>query len=164
MNDERKAQRVEKLLAMNRGAELAAQQAFDVARVRVDEVQAGLVELELAMIALHEAARQRLVDGGPDGLDGAYRDGVSKLRRQIARLMARQKTLDAELEGRRADLLVAMTRRRAAEIGRKKIQARQAACAARQETRQMDEMHAATRPTPMRQWRQDVASTEKQGT
>ena len=164
MSDERKAQRVEKLLAISRGAERAARQAFDLARARVDEAQAQLVELELAMIARHEGARQRLAGGGRDGLAGAYRDGVSKLRLQIARAVSRLKALEAELEVRRADLLAAMTRRKAAQIVRERIQARQAACAARLETRQMDEAHAASRLAPAGAWRQDVPGTERQGT
>ncbi len=164
MNDERKVRRVEKLLAINRSSERGARQAFDVARARGDEVQARLVELEFAMIARHEAARQRLAAGGPDGLAGSYRQGVSKLRRQIFRLVARQKAVDAQLEDRRAELLAAMTRRRAAQIVRERLRDRQDACAARQETRQMDEAHAARGPAPVSVWRQDVGSVERQGT
>jgi flagellar export protein FliJ len=164
MNDERKVRRVEKLLAISRSSERGAQQAFDVARARSDEVQAALVELELAMIARHEAARQRLADGGPDGLGGSYRQGVSKLRRQISRLVARQKAADAQLDDRRAELLATMTRRRAAQIVRERLRDRQDACAARQETRQMDETHAARGPAPVSVWRQDVGSVERQGT
>ena len=164
MNDERKVRRVEKLLAISRSSERGAQQAFDVARARGDEVQAALVELELAMIARHEAARQRLADGGPDGLGGSYRQGVSKLRRQISRLVARQKAADAQLDDRRAELLAAMTRRRAAQIVRERLRDRQDACAARQETRQMDETHAARGPAPVSVWRQDVGSVERQET
>ncbi len=163
MSDDRKTRRIGKLLAISRGAERAAQQAFDVARARADEVQAGLVELELAMIAQHEAARQRLAEGGPDSLGESYRQGVTKRRRQIARLAARQKAVDAELEDRRTDLRAAMTRRRAAQIACEKLLARQAAVAARQETRQMDEIHAAREPVPAGQWRQDVGSVERQG-
>jgi flagellar export protein FliJ len=164
MNDERKVRRVEKLLAISRSSERAAQQAFDVARARSDEVQAGLVELELAMIARHEAARQRLADGGLDGLAGSYRQGVSRLRRHISRLVARQKAADAQLDDRRAELLAAMTRRRAAQIVRERLRGRQDVCAARQETRQMDEIHAARGPAPVGAWRQDVGSVERQGT
>ena len=164
MNDERKVRRVEKLLAISRSSERGAQQAFDVARARGDEVQAALVELELAMIARHEAARQRLTAGGPDGLGGSYRQGVSKLRRHISRLVARQKAVDAQLDDRRAELLAAMTRRRAAQIVRERLRDRQDACAARQETRQMDETHAARGPAPVSVWRQDVGSVERQET
>jgi len=164
MNDERKVRRVEKLLAISRSAERATQQSFDVARARSDEVQAGLVELELAMIARHEAARQRIVDGGPDSLGGSYRQGVSKLRRHISRLVARQKAADAQLDDRRAELLAAMTRRRAAQIVRERLRDRQDACAARQDTRQMDETHVASRSAPVSVWRQDVGSVERQGT
>jgi len=164
MSDERRARRVEKLLAISRSAERAAQQAFDLARARTDEVRARLVDLELAMIARHQAARQRIADGGPDGLGESYRQGVSRLRRQISRLAARQKTAEARLEGRRAELFEAMTRRRAAEIVRGKIQGRRAAVAARQETRQMDEAHAAGSYAPAGAWRQDVGSIERQGT
>jgi flagellar export protein FliJ len=164
MNDELKTRRVEKLLAVSRNAERAAKQAFDAARASADEIRIRLVELELAIIARHEAARRRLAGGGPDGLGGAYRDGVSALRRQIARLAARQKTADAQLEDRRAELLAAMTRRRAAEIVRGRILGRQAASAARRETRQMDEVHAAGGSAPACAWRQDAGSIERHGT
>lgn len=164
MNDDRKMRRVEKLLALSLGVERAAQQAFDFARARSDEVQARLVELELAMIALHEAARQRLAEGGPDGPGESYRQGVTKLRRSISRAVARQKVVDAELEARRVDLLAAMTRRKAAQIVRERIEAREAAVAARLETRQMDEAHAASRLVQANPWRQDVGSIERQGT
>jgi flagellar export protein FliJ len=164
MSDKLKMRRVEKLLAISRGAERAAQQAFDVARARADEVQARMVELELAMIALHEAARRRLAEGGPDGAGESYRQGVAKLRRSVSRTAARQKAADAELEARRTQLLAAMTRRRAAEIVRERLRARQAAVAARQETRQMDEAHAARGPAAASAWRQDAGSVQRQGT
>jgi flagellar biosynthesis chaperone FliJ len=89
---------------------------------------------------------------------------VSKLRRQISRLVARQKAADAQLDDRRAELLAAMTRRRAAQIVRERLRDRQDACAARQETRQMDETHAARGPAPVSVWRQDVGSVERQET
>ncbi len=160
MSDERKLKRVETLLAIGRNAEQAAQQAFDIARGQADELQSRLAQLESAMIAQHEAARQRLVEAGLANFAGSYRDGVSTLRRQIARLVAREKVVDAELEDRRADLFAAMTRRKAAEIVRDRLRARQVRRAAWLETRQLDEAHAAMHASPVSTWRQGAGSIE----
>lgn len=160
MSDERKLKRVETLLAIGRNAERAAQEAFDFARGLADELGSRLAQLERTMIAQHEAARQRLVELGVANFAGSYRDGVSTLRRKIAHLVARQKIVDTELEDRRADLFAAMTRRKAAEIVRDKLRARQAELAARLETRQLDETHAATGTQPVNAWRQDAGSVE----
>jgi len=143
MSDERKIQRVEKLLAVSQAQERAAQQAFDLAKAAADDVQAKIIECERAMIERHEQFRQHLAGGTLNDLAGGYRDGVSSLRRQIAHLTAVRKLADSHLEDRRADLLAAMTRRRAAEIARERLAARQAAAQGRRETRLLDETHAA---------------------
>jgi len=164
MSDERKPKRVETLLAIGRNAEQGAQQAFDLARGQGDELQSRLAELRCAMIAQHQAARKRLVEAGPANLADSYRDSISTLRRRIARMAARQKIVDAELDCRRADLLGAMTRRRAAEIIRDRLRARQATRQAHLETRQLDEIHAAMQSLPMSTWPQGAGGIERHRT
>jgi len=164
MNDERNLKRVETLLVISRNAEQSAEQAFGLTRGQADELGTRLAQLQREKIAQHEAARQRLIETGLAGFADSYRDGVSMLRRQIARLAARRKIVDTELEDRRVDVLAAMTRRKAAEIVRNRLRARQAARAARQETRQLDEAHAAAGASPVSTWRQDAGGIRRHRT
>ena len=143
MNDERKLRRVEILLAISHNAERAARQAFDDIRGQADELQLRRTQLEHAMTAQHQAARQRLVEAGQANFADSYRDGLSTLRRQISQLAARQKTVDTELEDKRAELVSAMARHKAATIVRDRLLASKLQHAARLETRQLDEAHAA---------------------
>ncbi len=161
MSDERKLRRVEILLAISRNAKQVAQQAFDDARGQADELKLRLAKLERAMIAQHQAARQRLVEAGQANFAGSYRDGVSTLRRQISLLVARQKIADTELEDKRADLVSAMTRYKAAKIVRDKLLACKAEHAARLETRQLDEAYAATASLPASAWSQGDCGLER---
>jgi len=164
MNDERKLKRVETLLAISRNAEQSAKQAFGLACGQADELGSRLAQLQREKIARHELARRRLIETGLAGLADSYRDGVSTLRRRIARLAARRKIVDAELEDRRADLLAAMARRKAAEIVRNRLRARQAARATRQEARRLDEAHAAVGAAPLSAWRQGAGGIERHRT
>jgi len=143
MSDERKLRRVEKLLAIGRSQEQAARQAFDRARAASEDIRARLAECEREIVVRHDQARERLLAGGQAELAQPYRDGVATLRRKIEKLAARRKAAAMRLENRRADLLAAMTRRRAAQIVRERLAARQASAEARKQTRQLDEAHAA---------------------
>jgi len=143
MNDERKLRRVETLLAISHNAERAARQAFDDIRGQADALQLRLTQLENAMSAQHQAARQRLVEAGQANFADSYRDEVSKLRRQVSRLATRQKIVEAKLEDKRADLVSAVARHKAAKIVRDRLLASKLQHAARLETRQLDEAHAA---------------------
>ena len=161
MNDERKLRRVETLLAISRTARQAAQQAFDEVRGQADELKLNLAKLERAMIAQHQAARQRLVEDGQANFAGSYREGISTLRRQISQLVARQKNIDTELENHRANLVSAMTRHKAAKIVHDKLLASKAEHASRLETRQLDEAHAAIGSLPGSAWRQGDCGLER---
>jgi len=143
MSDERKLRRVETLMSISRNAEQAARQAFDDVRGQADELQLRLAQLERAKTAQHQAARERLVEAGQANFADSYRDGLSTLRRQISQMTTRQKTVETELEDKRADLVSAIARHKAAKIVRDRLLANKAQHAARQEMRQLDEAHAS---------------------
>lgn len=159
MSDERRWQRVEKLLAISENRERAARQAFDRARATAEENHARLVECERELIDRHEEARRRLLAGGPAESSRPYRDAVTALRQRITELMTERMVADSRLEKRRAELMEAMTRRRAVQIVRERLAARQATADARRQTRMLDDAHAAGR-----RWRRDMADSERQET
>lgn len=163
MNDERKLRRVETLLAISHNAERAARQAFDGLRGQADELRLRLTQLEHTVIAQHQAARQRLVEAGQANFADSYRDGLSTLRRQISQLATRQKTVETELEDKRTALVSAMARHKAAKIVRDRLLTSKVQHAARLETRQLDEVHAAT-GSPVSGWGEGDCGLERHRT
>ena len=163
MNDERRIRRVQRLLEINQSRENAAKLEFDTAAATAEEVSTRIAQCEREVIARHERARERMLSGGLVALAQPYRDDAAAMRRKISHLVAKRKVAESVVEDRRVELIEAMTRRLAAEILQQRLADRQAVNEARQETRRMDESHAAVVAAD-RALRQDEEYLERQPT
>ncbi len=164
MTDERKLKRVETLLTIDLGAEQVARQALDFARGQADELLSRQEQLRRALSERHGLARRRLMETGRADFADSYREGISQLRRRMGHLASQRKAVDEQLDLRRAQLSAAMKRRKSVEILRDRLRSCRIRAEARVETRQLDEVHAATRAQSVGRWAQDSLDIERSGT
>ena len=134
--------RVEVLLAIRQREEDDARRVFDHVRGREDFHRRRIAELEGLLAAQTEEARRRLVAGEGGEAASTYRAAVAELRRAIGEQRALLRPLEPMVEKGRAEVMRAVSRRKAAAVLRDRLLGRRSALLARAETRQIDDAHA----------------------
>ena len=138
----RRNHRAEMLLRIRRREEEAARRAFQEARGLADAAERQVARLRELLARQNDAARCELLGAAGGRADRPYRTIAGELLAEIAQRQADLQRHDQTLRRRRAELAGTITRRKAAEIVRRKLASQQSARAARVEAQQSADAHA----------------------
>jgi len=138
----RKNHRADMLLRHRRREEQAARRAFQEARGLADAAERRVAGLRALLAEQNDAARRELL-AGAGRASRTYPAIAGELLAEIGRQQADLQRHDGMLRRRRGRLAETITRRKAAEIVRRKLAARRSARLARAEVQQSADVHAS---------------------